>query len=92
VKKAEIKPSVKKVAAYKKPHMKSISLSSKKDTSREKGIIIVRPDVKVVDSPRSAPMTLAQARMASATTAKVVSSPRIVDATQRNGPRFVFSD
>ncbi len=87
------KASDKKTAAYKKPHMNSISLS-KKEVTRERGILIVRPDISVVETPKATAktFTLAEAKQSTGS-AKVVHVPqRLIDATQKSGPRFVFSD
>ncbi len=85
----------KKPVAYTSPKMNSISVS-KKESTRENGVLIVRPEIKLVDAPKQAAptITMAQAKPAVATThAKVIHVNATGDASvQKTGPRFVFSD
>ncbi len=78
-----------KVASYHSPRMYNISVSDKNDR-RDSGIIVVKPEIKVVDSmsATSAPtIRVAQARVDSAIAAAAAS-----DAPKKSGPRFIFTD
>lgn len=90
-----------KIAAYKSPRMNSISVST-----RENGVMIVRPDIKVVDAPRP-PETITMAEVKSSLPpvaaepgAKIIRldnnlldrRPVNADPIKKSGPNFIFSD
>jgi hypothetical protein len=91
----------KKLRAYQPPRMNSIKLS-KQESTREAGVIVVRPPIKVVDSSPgiSSSVALAEAKpvvaaMPSAVTPKVMQvthTPVAVTGNRKSGPTFIFND
>jgi hypothetical protein len=87
----------KKVATYKSPRMNSIKVSGQ----RERGIVVVRPAIKVVDAPaptvvtytQPASLTLTGAKpLADASSAKVVHVNDLSPSAGKKGPTFIFND
>lgn len=98
-----------KVAAYKHPHMNSISVTSVEtnDNHHDNGVIVVHPDIKVVDSEpevRTVPATIVMAQAPVQPTTASVPNTRIISAAsqqttpatspapRKSGPTFIFND
>jgi hypothetical protein len=89
-----------KVSSYTSPHMNSIQVHRQADA----GIIVVKPNIQVVDdrsafsTPAVQTMTVAQATQAPAAApdpnAVIIDNHRLADlpAPKKSGPTFIFSD
>lgn len=85
-----------KVAAYKSPRMNSIQVSSPKND----GIIVVRPDIRVVDSDMPKTIQVAAARTGQeARPEYVAGEARVIRvgntgsvSSKKSGPNFIFND
>jgi hypothetical protein len=84
----------KQVAAYHAPRMNSIQVGDQKSRVRENGIIVVRPDIKVVDDKSTAAAIKLAAVAPSAGTAKIIRLDNTVKSTiaKKSGPNFVFDN
>lgn len=81
-----------KVAAYKSPRMNSISVS----TPKHDGIIVVRPDIRVVDTPTPKTIQVAQANTGHSDY-NGSGEARVIrvggnSGVKKSGPNFIFND
>jgi hypothetical protein len=87
----------KQMAAYQAPHMNSIQIGDQKSRVRENGIIVVRPDIKVVDEAKATTATAIKVAQISpsAGESKIIRLDNAVvktTGTKKPGPNFIFDN
>lgn len=89
----------KKVADYKSPRMNSIQVANTETRKKENGVIVIRPEIKVVDSQPTVTVQKSSEKptfaIAQANTHSLAGSGKIISATQgakKSGPNFIFND